>query len=332
MIQLSIDNQVAPLLYRNLKQLNAVPEKTKSKLEKQYRSVSKANMVGMAEVIKIIRLLKKKEVDCIPLKGMLASDIIFRDIGVYMSTDIDLLVKKNDIPAAKEALIQGNYQFDKKSARDMELSHYHYIFIGTLFPVELHWNLVKRYFIVNSDYWWNDVWTLHHEGTDITMLSHERNILYLVFRLFDHGFRPLKFIVLLLAYIEKYSLEIDWNKLLDHARECRMERLLSFALILMNDLWGMEIPHIYNGSFKGYESLRSLVISGLFEGVKRPHARMVAYLQLLDSKRDVIRVLLRRIFPEPSEIRLRYGIGENSKKVYLYYILNPLLLVSRKIR
>jgi hypothetical protein len=35
---------------------------------------------------------------------------------------------------------------------------------------------------------------------------------------------------------------------------------------------------------------------------------------------------VKRLFPGDGELRIRYKIPEHSRKIYLYYVLNPFLL------
>jgi hypothetical protein len=57
---------------------------------------------------------------------------------------------------------------------------------------------------------------------------------------------------------------------------------------------------------------------------------MAILLTLLDSPVDIFRVLLRRIFSTPAEIRLRYNIPRGSLKILPYYLLNPFIMLFKK--
>ena len=72
------------------------------------------------------------------------------------------------------------------------------------------------------------------------------------------------------------------------------------------------------------------MLSGLFRETVRVHLRMFVYTFLLDSPLDAMRVVMKRVFPDAGELRLRFGLPENSKRVYLYYLLNPFLLLLRR--
>ena len=84
--QLASNNGVAPLLYKNLKPLEIIPEEILSKLRNIYLSSIAENLQKKTEILKILQALKEKGVDAIPLKGALASEIIFENPGLYYGT------------------------------------------------------------------------------------------------------------------------------------------------------------------------------------------------------------------------------------------------------
>ena len=85
-----------------------------------------------------------------------------------------------------------------------------------------------------------------------------------------------------------------------------------------------------NKRIVSHDFFKDYIIRGLFVRSPRIHLSMILYMLLLDSPTDVLRILIRRIFPDVEEIRLRYGLPEGSPKVGFYYLLNPLLLALRK--
>lgn len=329
---LAFSNGVASLIYRNLESLNSVPENIIQSFRNAYLLTIKNNVLNSREMIRILTLLGKNNINAVPLKGSIASDMIFGDPGLYPSSDIDILVHLADMDKTKRILAEAGYfKTEGINERDLISSHYHLIFQKEKHTVEVHWNLVKRYFDVNPEFWWEDMHSTVYEGIELSMLSHERYLMYTIFRLFDHGFRPLKFFVLILAIINKYKNDIDWQKLFFFSKQYKMERLIFFTLRLLKEMFDMDIRESMPGRrIRGYELFKSQIICGLFSEIKRPHLRMFLYTFLLDSTQDFGKNLIKRIFPKSSEIRFRYGIPESSGKVYLYYLLNPLLIFLRK--
>jgi len=332
LIRLASINEVTSLLYNNLKELHFIPDDVMNRLKNSYLYTIKNNVQNASEMVRILAILKEKGIEAIPLKGAIASEMIFGNPGLYPSVDIDILVRPSDIPRVDKVLTEAGYKKNEGiSESDLLSSHYHLIFQKDRHHVEVHWNLVKRYFQIPPEFWWEDVQKTEYAGMEITTLSVERYIMYTVFRLFDHGFRPLKFFVLISELINKYQDEIDWYKLLSFSRRYKMERLVTFSLKLLNDLFETKIPEdILKRKVSGYEYFKGTILSGIFHEVRKPHFRMFLYTFLLDTPLNFAKIIARRIFPSSGEIRLRYGLKERSKKIYAYYILNPVFVLLKK--
>lgn len=325
-------NEVAPIVYENLRTFDNVPIEIIARFRNAYLHSLRNNILNSEEMLRILSSLAKCGVKAIPLKGSFASDIIFDNPGIYPATDIDILVKPEDIKKAEDILNEQGYMKNEIiGSEDLLSGHYHFLYIKDSYFLELHWNLVKRYFRVPPEFWWDETEQIEYSGITISVLSHERYLMYAIFRLFDHGFRPLKFFIFIYGLLRKYKNEIDWQKLFLYSKQYKMERMLFFTLRLLNDIFHEDIPQfILQRKLTGYELIKKQVISGLFGEVKRPHLRMLFYTSLLDSPGDFFVNIIRRIFPKSSEIRLRYGISEKSRMVYMYYLLNPLIIFLKR--
>lgn len=325
-------NLVSPLLFRNLMNFEGVPEDVVNGLRKAYLSTLRNNLMHAGKTMSILDLLREAGIEVIPIKGSLASEIVLGDMGLYPTSDIDLLVRQSALGTAKKVLLNAGYvEGAGRSEDDLLESSYHLTFVRDDDVIELHWDLLKWFFKGSPDFWWEETIKTGYEGQEITLLSPERYILYSMFHLFTHRFVPLKFFLLITGLIHRYREEIRWDKLLFFASQHRMIRLTTFTLRLLHDLFGTDIPGEFAGrGIRGYGFLRKVVVSGLFHGMQRSYMRLAFFTVLLDTPFDTAGVLLRRIFPLRSEIRLRYGLPAGSKKVYLYYLLNPFLMIIRK--
>lgn len=326
--------EIPGLLFKNAKGLNLLPEDLSSKFGSIYHKTALATMQALQETLEILKFMGDHQISAIPLKGAFAAEFVFEDLGVYHFCDIDVLIPPALLSTAEKLLCEHlNYQpLEGYSRSDLKRNHYHLI-LKKRMVLEIHWNLVKRYFNIPAEFWWKTSNKIEWNNIPAIDLSIENHILYYVFRLFDHCFFPLRFFVLLAGTLEKNADKIDWNLLLQTARLYRMERLLLYTLRVTGDLLSSPLPHcVTNVKLKGYTSFRALVLSGIFTGVDRKHIRMLFYTLILTRPSTAIKVVLGRLFPSKGEIRLRYNLPSTSKKVYLYLLLNPLLLFlnSRK--
>lgn len=325
-------NEMAPVVYENLRAFDNIPGATIERFRNAYLHSVRNNVLNAEEMIRVLRFLEKGEVEAIPLKGSLASEIIFGNPGLYPATDIDILVRPNDLVKAEKMLAAAGYsKLEGISDEDLLSDHYHFIYWKDNYFLELHWNLVKRYFHAPPGFWWEEAGAVEYSGIRVNALSPERYLLYAIFRLFDHGFRPLKFFLFISGLIRKYEKEIDWEKLLRFSRTFKMERLMVFTLKLVHELFQAQISdNILMTHVRGYNYYKKLVLAGIFGKVVKPHLQMFLYTFLLDTPGEFVKVITKRIFPGMGEIRLRYGLSANSKKAYAYYLMNPFLVFFKK--
>ncbi|MBU1195112.1 MAG: nucleotidyltransferase family protein [Proteobacteria bacterium] len=326
-------NGVAGFIYKNAEEFNLFSEKINLALQSAYKQTALKNMLMLKETLAVSKLLSDNEIPVVPLKGSSASDLIFNDFGVYPSGDIDILVPFTKLGKAKDILCRYADYSPVQGIEEQDLisSHYHLNLKKKYILLEIHWTLTKRYFSIPHDFWWQGAEPFEWNTVPVFKLSIENYILYNVFRLYDHCFYPLRFFSLLAGIITHHYADINWEKLLDSANRYKMYTLVVFTLKLMNDILQTRIPEtMIQKKIMGYLFLKSLVLSGFFSGIQKQHGRMLFYTLLLVKPETLAGILLKRLFPSKGELRLRYNLPGNSKKIYLYYILNPFLLLFKK--
>ncbi len=333
-ISIAFTNQVAGFIHKNTKHFDFFPEELKRDFHKLYKEIAHRNMRLLAETLSVLKLLDQNNIPTIPLKGAIASDLLFNDFGVYPAGDLDILVHPKVLETTKKLLCEksGFSQAHHISEGDLVSNHYHLILKKNNLLLEIHWNLVKRYFSISPDFWFEDAKEITWNGIKTFELSIEKNIIYQIFRLFDHCFYPLRFYLLLSFTIHKNSNIINWHKLLDFAGRHHMKKLVISTLKLIKDILNTNIPQkVTQENTSGYKYFKALVLSGIYSGIKKKHFRMMNYSVLLIEPELVLGILSGRLFPSKGELRLRYNIQPGSKKIYLYYIANPLLLLFKNI-
>jgi hypothetical protein len=100
---------VSPLIYHHLITLNGEYLKSlPSDILEQFKSVYYGNyarnMVIYNELARILKSFKEHSIPTILLKGTFLAEIIYQDIALRPMTDIDILIKKENLSQANEAL------------------------------------------------------------------------------------------------------------------------------------------------------------------------------------------------------------------------------------
>jgi hypothetical protein len=332
---LSIKHCTSALIYRHLVDLNGVPRHIVEKFKAMYNNLIKTNILMISELDRIIGMLNKADVEVIALKGATASETIFGDIGVYPSSDIDILVRVEDIDRVRTILEVDGYVLNDAGFDEYReyfiREQYHINLTKGTYTIEPHWNLFIRYFNTPPAFWWEESISISSGEKGYRFLSPEKNILYTSFRNFSKGFEHFRFLVLIAEIIRHYRDAINWDKLFSYAREYKFENVLRITMKLVSELLGAPVPDRYKivkgimpKLFYGH-----IVKMELREEIAHPLYKML-WTFLSDDLTGALKVILRRLFPSMGEIVSRYRLPVGSNKAIIYYILNPLFLVLRK--
>jgi hypothetical protein len=334
---LASEQGVSGLVYKNISKMQNVPEEVLARFQNAYRSILRNNILLAAETDRLIDLLAARGIEVIPLKGTVTAELIFGDLGLYPSGDIDILVPMKDISMVKDMLEADGYHLKDRAFNEhkefflQEL--YHISLSSERFTVEPHWNLFMRYFTAPPEFWWEESITISAGERRYRFLSPERNILYTSFRNFYKGFTPLRFLVLTAAIISHYKDEIDWEKLFGYAETFHFENVLRVNLKLCKDFLDAPIPSQY-ACIKGqrikmlYRLITKMVLSA--NDIHPLHKAGLLFLR--DDLKGISRILLRRLFPPMGEIVSRYRLTPGTGKAVAYYAFNPMLLLLKKHR
>jgi hypothetical protein len=335
-VDLCITNSTANIVYKNLLKLHPVPKEIVERFSKIYFGTLHSNILQINELDRLLEECYKEGIEIITLKGASVSEIIFRDIGLYPSSDIDFLFKSEDFDKLNAVFERNGYRLiDEHLPRYKDYylkEQYHCVFSNGTFTFEPHWNLFFRYFNAPPDFWWSEALLVESNGRKYWYLSPEKNILYLSFRIFSKGFNSLKFLAIISETVNYYNDIMDWKKLFLYAKRYRFQNVLYAVLMMCRDFLGADItPEI--------SSLRNLRADMLYkkasdlilnpEPARNPIIKVWLTLIAINLQSS-LKILLKRLFPPVAEVRIRYHIYDSSSKIYIYYLLNPLLLILRK--
>ncbi|HWR97642.1 MAG TPA: nucleotidyltransferase family protein, partial [Candidatus Methanoperedens sp.] len=316
---------VAPLLYRHLAGAAAVPQGVLRELGRSYLENVRWNRECLGEAAGILAALRAAGIAAIPLKGAVGALTLLGDEGLYAGGDIDLLVRRRDLESAIGTLWSLGYREGPVALRDDLAASYHHCLVRGRFWVELHWNLVEQPFQADPDFWWEDAAPCRTPAGDAWALAPEKLLLALIRRLFARGFSPLRLFVLPVAVANGGAGPLDWQRFLGAARRCGMERVSRFALALMQERLGAEVPESVAAPGRAHRRLRARLERALLGAAPIRQPTRLRLLLLCDSAVQVQGTVARRLFPPVAEIRWRYGEAARGWRLPALYLLNPLL-------
>jgi hypothetical protein len=183
-------------------------------------------------------ILKKFEglgIDVIPLKGVYFAKEYFGHIGARATSDIDLLIRLDDLHRAIESVKSLGFTIEEEQIP----GHFHCSYSKELptstmpLVVELHWNLVKEN---TSQFDINDLWSQAKQVghfAHIKELSPNDTFYMICLHGWRHNLDSTKYFLDIIQMINNLPNEIDYNYILklakSHKTLKRMKRTLSIV-------------------------------------------------------------------------------------------------------
>ncbi|MFQ6061743.1 MAG: nucleotidyltransferase family protein [Methanosarcinales archaeon] len=323
---------ISPLLYHNLsKTENNIPKEVMKKLKKHYYANFARNMFQYEELSKVLNSFKDAGIEVIVLKGAALAETVYKNIGLRSFSDIDILIKREDLQRSKKKMSELGYTLDEKVTPE----EYNEKFGCDLFYfkqkniIELHWNIARNTGIgkpvkIEIDKMWNNARSANIASVDVLVLSPEDLLLHSCIHLPKHRYERLIWFCDIYEIIKSY--DINWNSVIEIAKKYRVKTLVYYGLYFTDKLLGPTIPEKVLKELKPPYFQRLLFIK-LLENVLS-NKRNVWYrfhsftrFLLIDRTQDKLKYLLEYFFPPRGVLARSYSVP-NSKKIYFYYFIH----------
>lgn len=241
---------VIPLLYRQLAREGAdlIPPSFLAKLKLQYQENYARNIILTDELCRVIHIFKEAGIEAIPYKGPALALFAYGDLGLRRFVDLDVIVKKSDVPRARDLLFKEDYALSKPltpAQQDLLLRTQHNLQFARndrRILLELHWEVAPHLFAssVQENELWQNLTTIKLNDHEVNALSAED----LLFSLCVHGSRHLwerlGWICDISEIIARHDL--NWDALQKRAAAADNERMLLLGLYLAQKLLHTNLP------------------------------------------------------------------------------------------
>jgi hypothetical protein len=268
----------------------------------------------------------------IPLKGPALGEALYDDPGLRPFTDLDLLVRKPDVPRAVELLARLGYRaLEYERPLAYELAHATAAcFVPAeprpgRFPIDLHWNLVS--FVagatpraLDAEEVWTRAVVAERWGRRVRALSRDDLLLYLALHLAVH--HPLEGLVWqldLALLLRREGDRISWEQVIERAARWRMRGAVYFALERVEARFAAGVPASVLSRLRP-RGARGAWLDRL-AGRDEPSAwldHLMAVL-LMDGPPDLLRALAAGALPRPAWVRLRYPSASAACSYLIHY-------------
>ncbi len=298
-----------------------IPKETAAALMGQYYATLGRNTQLFAALDEVLAAFEREEIPVILLKGAAflykhqeSAQTVYPNIGLRPMGDLDLLVKKADIPTAVCLLNALGYWKDTvehNAAVNWEEGFGHHIHLinaeGVV--VELHWNLI------GGDHDWRTpdearIWAqaepLGSSGI-VWQLNPAWHWVYLCAHLaLQHGLIRSQLIWLYdLAAMAKTAREPDWQQLTAAAERLDWSGAVAIALAAASQHFGLIVPAEVQAQLAASPSRDRNLVAQKAAGQDTRAARVWRLFSVL-SPGAKLKLAWAYIFPAPAYIRKRY--------------------------
>ena len=358
-IRLALQNRVGPLLYRNLRKTGLstlVPARAMAVLEDSYYiSLSRSTLFEQS-VREILLRFGKEGIEVILLRGLVLGETVYGDPALRPFSDIDLLIRKQDLARAREVLFDLGYRPPPYALDDryFERNHLHLQYLKREGEVvtEIHWALDHKYTVFNVNYAeiFGDAIVGQVVGVEALLMPPENLLLSLCIHLIKHCYyskyiltRP-DFVELVLAsgflilycdiaeVIRRYGPDLNWALTVCKARRWQVEPTVQAGLASVVQLFNAAVPKAVLESLPPPQTgwLEKRILALAIEDLKGERAQngpLSPLRKLLAFRADLVfrpvRLLdlLRYLWPNPQFIARRYNVS-NPVQVRFYYGLH----------
>jgi hypothetical protein len=327
---------LAPLMHVNTRSFHEIPTDVRDILKKNYLYAMRRSLQMASELAVLMGQFDTAGVNVVQLKGITNAVEIFRDTALYPSADIDIMIRREDIRLVTDVMKGLGYR-TTKDITDYYLGRYNEVHFlkKAKIAVDFHLSLSnKRYFEIPEDFWWENLREIPMNGSTYKILSKENNLLFASIHMFSHGYSTLKFLVSFSEMFRLYKGNIQWKKLTSDALRFNAYKNLMLSLILAYKLLKAPVPEdiIRQMDIQSFKTKR--IIHAIERNIFKNNVSLSKIMFLLTifqySTVEVIQRMFKWLLPPLEEISVRYGIPVRSGKIYLYYLLNPFLLLKFK--
>ena len=326
------EHQVLPLLYRSFRILDfqGVPSEVRARLTAAFRINAVRNMLFVAELTRVLRLLGEAGIRVLPLKGVTLAESLYGDPAFRVCSDIDILVPASEALRARRLILADGYT--SPFTEDFFVNHQFHTSAdcplqaqrGKLsYFLELHWTLLQH---SSKDAeamldLWSQARPRDFFGIPAYSLSPEWEFLYLAGHAASHKWQTLKWI----ADIHDLcvSASIDWERVREKAERFDLDLAVGLTLAVCSLLYGT--PARAN-----FSAIPLPAAVQLFPNSLDPSAAWNAplfYLQLLKRPSEKLRWFAEMFFVARLADQQLFQLPPSLD--FLYFVLRPLRLTLK---
>jgi len=250
---------VSAVLFHNITKHHLedlIPRESYRNLSNHYYANLKRNMSLIGELREVLATFQQAGIPCIVLKGIALAELVYPNIGMRGMSDVDILVKKEELFTVDEHLSSLGY-----TSADSTVTKAIHNPVGYLASLEyrknasplnlhVHWHTVNTsvpatMFVEQIDI--NRLWE-HSTVTAVAdshalMLRPEHLIIYLCEHALrvGHSFDRLVLICDIFFSVKAFEKIIDWDFIVEESRRFNLSRFVYYSLAIVKHYTSLDI-------------------------------------------------------------------------------------------
>jgi hypothetical protein len=244
------------------------------------------------ELIKILDLFEAHKISAIPYKGPVLAAAVYGDLSLRQCADLDIMIRERDVRTAKDLLLSQRYRPDPANQLDWEA---HLVHENGMFLVDLHWGIssksifrkIDASFAIDLEGLWERIEPVSFAGRTLIQFSPEDLLMIrcqdAVKEYWKDGWPQLKWLCDL-AEIIRTNKSMDWQQVMEQAKNFGNQRLLFLCLSLTSDLLGTALPEMVRQAIQADPQVSPLAV----EVCEKLFSKATSRNRFLDRKRGFI--------------------------------------------
>ncbi len=315
LLHLADHHRVIPQVYDALSALSDVlPPNARAALRSRYQENAHKALWFSGELLRTISCFESVGIKALAYKGPVLAKTLYGDVTERQYSDLDILIRPEDVPKAKAALLALGHRCGPE-LREQEESAYVASGCGYVFHtpagrnlLDVQWRIVPRFYSINFD-----IAGFLDRGDEIMLGGHpvrtlcaEDLLLVLCVHAAKHVWVQLSWLCDITKLVN--SAQLDWTAIQHQAQRLGIERIVNLNLLLAHQLLGMPLPSLISERVIEDPSITVLAdeILPVIKHSAHYETESAAYfhlmLRLRERWQDRVRFLLRLSFtPSVSE-------------------------------
>jgi len=260
LLTLAEKHGVLPLIYQKLSECDITPPGFF--LDAVVKSRAAAETLA-TELEALLANFAHHGIEIMPLKGPVLAESLYGAVSLRPSTDLDLMVHRNDFPHADELLANTGWIACK------DADTYHKVFLRDDIMVELHFGVAPADSLASD---LDSIWTYSIEsnfrGQPIRTMSDVDRVLYLCSHGLKHGFYRLIWNIDILRALQAMN-HTDLQSLIERARAQGLEQILYIGCEMVCEIFPEQLSSSVLTVFEQSPEMRKkarIAVSRLLDG------------------------------------------------------------------